>query len=350
MLRELGRVNANIETAGRVSEFVQAVRFLMLSPRGGAEQLAEKARAPSRVVEFVKSPAAAGSMTGWGSPLASFQNLATAFLQSLNQISAFDALWPSMLQAPLRTTVVAVSSTLMGGPIAEANVKPTSRLSLSASDLDVTKAVSWAAMSIELLRMGSPEALAILQGKLRIEIAKSTNNIFLPILTTSAPSFASSGVTALGVRQDLRVLLANVTSGADSRLFWIVGPTIAKAWSVLPDSAGAGAFPGALTNGGQIGGVPIVVVNEAVDGEIVLVDASQVAAGTEGLVLDSSTQASVNLDAPGDSPVSASTVMTSLWQNNLVAVKAERFIGAKVLRSDAVAKITGATYSGNSPA
>jgi len=50
-----------------------------------------------------------------------------------------------------------------------------------------------------------------------------------------------------------------------------------------------------------------------------------------------------------DSPVSASTPGISLWQMDLVAMKMERFIGAKVLRSDAVAKITGANYTGGSP-
>jgi hypothetical protein len=67
-------------------------------------------------------------------------------------------------------------------------------------------------------------------------------------------------------------------------------------------------------------------------------------------MLDTSQQATVQLDTPGDSPPTAATVMTSLWQNDLVALKAERFIGAKLLRADACAKITGAAYTGNSPA
>jgi hypothetical protein len=118
---------------------------------------------------------------------------------------------------------------------------------------------------------------------------------------------------------------------------------------VLPDASGAAAFPTATVDGGTIGGMQIVVVDEATDGEIILADATQVAAGSEGLVLDNSMQATLQLDAPGDSPVSASTVMTSLWHSNLAAIKAERYIGAKLLRPDAVAKITGAAYSGNSP-
>ena len=347
----VGRVVINAEAAGRVNEFVSACRYLMIEPRAAA-RLAERNRAPDRIVDFCKAAVTPGATTAgnWAEPLAPFPQLATAFLSSLTGISVFDTLWPSMLQAPLRTSVVAVSTTLTAGPISEASVKPASQIALTASDLEAVKAAAYVAMSAELLKMGTPSALAVLQRELRNAIAKATNSIFLPILTTGASSFASAGITATGVRQDLRVLLANVTSGADSKLYLIMTRTIAEALAVLPDTAGAPAFPNATVNGGSIGGIPIIVCNEATSGEIILVDATQVAAGTEGLVLDSSTQASIQLDAPGDSPISASTVMTSLWQANLAAIKAERYIGAVVLRSGAVAKITGVGYTGGSPA
>jgi hypothetical protein len=145
----------NAEAVGRVKEFVQGCMFLMLNPKGGAFKQAEAARASERVVEFTKSAAAAGSLTGWGSPLSSFQNLSTAFLQSLGAISAFDAMLSSMLVAPLRTSIVTVSATLTAGPIAEANVKPVSRLSLTASDMDAVKAAALIAMSAELVRAGT---------------------------------------------------------------------------------------------------------------------------------------------------------------------------------------------------
>jgi hypothetical protein len=186
--------------------------------------------------------------------------------------------------------------------------------------------------------------------ELRTAIARATNQIFLPIITTGITAVASSGVQASGVRQDLRTLLSIVSSGADSKLFLITTRKIAEAWSVLPDSSGAPAFPNATVSGGSvIGGVPTIVCDEVTDGEIILVDASQVAAGTEGFTLDSSTEATLDLSTPGDSPPTASTAQTSLWQMDLVALKAERYIGAKLLRSDAAAKITGASFTGGSP-
>jgi hypothetical protein len=73
------------------------------------------------------------------------------------------------------------------------------------------------------------------------------------------------------------------------------------------------------------------------------------AAATEVFTLDASNEAAIELATPGDSPPSASTSQTPLWQMNLSALRAERYIGAKVLRSDAVAKITGVSYVGGSP-
>jgi HK97 family phage major capsid protein len=347
--QQVGKVVASTEAVGRVQEFVSAVRLLMLY-RSDAFREAERRRLPDRVVEFCKSAATAGSTVvgNWGNPLASFQNLSTAWLQSLNAISVFDALWPSMVQAPPRSTVVAVSTTLTGGPVAEANVKPAGKLSLTASDLDVVKCAAYVAISSELLRSGTPNAISILQTELRTAISRACNQTFLPLLVAGT-SVASSGVTATGVRMDLRTLLSLVNYGVDSKLFLITTRTIAGALAVLPDVNGAAAFPTATVAGGSIGGIQIIPCAEVTAGEIILVDASQVAAATEGFVLDTSNQATLEMATPGDSPPSASTFQQSLWQLNLSAVRAERYIGAKVLRSDAVAKITGVAYTGASP-
>jgi hypothetical protein len=152
--QQIGRVSVNLETSGRAAEFVQGVKFLMIGRRGGAERLAEEAKATSRVVQFVEAAQSAGSISGsWGSSLA-LESLAAAFLSSLTGVSAFDALWPNMLQVPLRTSVVAVSANLSAGSTAEASVKPASRLSLSASELDAVKAAAFIAVSAELLKIG----------------------------------------------------------------------------------------------------------------------------------------------------------------------------------------------------
>jgi len=48
-------------------------------------------------------------------------------------------------------------------------------------------------------------------------------------------------------------------------------------------------------------------------------------------------------DAP-DSPETATTVLVSLWQHNLVGIRAERFINWKARRTGSVAWIENAAY------
>jgi Phage capsid family len=225
----VGRVVVNAEAVGRVNEFVSGVRYLMLEGKSGAVKLAERNRASDRVVEFVRAAQEAGTTTGWGDPLSSTRNLPEAFLASLVGVSVLDTLLPSMLQLPPRTTVVSVTTTLSGSAVLESNIKPASQLSLAATDLEPQKIAAYCAVTTELLKMSVPSALALLQRELRTAITKATNTFFLSKFA-SVTSFVSSGTQASGFRQDLRTLLASVSSGADSKLYLICTRTIAKPW------------------------------------------------------------------------------------------------------------------------
>ena len=247
------RFGRDMETHGRVGEFFKGIRYLMLSPKGDPAKEAERSREPDRVVNFVKAAITPGTtLTGqWGVELASIENLPQAFLSSLQGTSVFDTLLKDMLVVPPRTKVVVMATVLTSNPIAEAHVKPSTVFSLSASDLVMSKAAPWCAVTEELLKMGVPSALMAVQRGLSEKMTRACNTIFLTAFS-GVTSFASSGVTSTGVRQDLRTLLATVSSGSESKLYLIAHRTIVEALSVLTDSAGAAAFPGVNYNGGQI--------------------------------------------------------------------------------------------------
>ena len=254
-----------------------------------------------------------------------------------------------MLQLPPRTTVVSVTTTLSGSAILESQIKPASQLALAATDLEPQKIAAYCAVTSELLKFSTPSALELLKRELRIAITKASKTFFLSKFA-SVTSFVSSGTQASGFRQDLRTLLQTVSSGADSKLFLITTRTICEALAVLPDTAGATAFPLVTVNGGSIGGLTIIPCDECTAGEAILVDASQLAVAQEGMRLDTSTQATISLNTTPDSPQSAATNYTSLWQNNMSAIRAERYVGLALIRSDCAAKITGIGLTGGSPA
>ena len=72
----------------------------------------------------------------------------------------------------------------------------------------------------------------------------------------------------------------------------------------------------------------------------------QTAPDNDGQVmLDASNQASLQMDNAPTNPPTATTVMVSLWQMNMVGIRAERFINWTKRRAGAVQYITGAAYA-----
>jgi hypothetical protein len=63
-----------------------------------------------------------------------------------------------------------------------------------------------------------------------------------------------------------------------------------------------------------------------------------------GIDLSMSTEASLQMDNEPDNPSTASTVMVSLWQRNLVGFRAERTINWARRRTSAVSYLTGVSW------
>jgi hypothetical protein len=102
------------------------------------------------------------------------------------------------------------------------------------------------------------------------------------------------------------------------------------------------AFPQMTVNGGSIGGVTILVSGQLAAGTAVLFDATAIAAASENVALSASREAVVTTIA---SPASS----VSLWPQNLVASRVERWFGFSLLRSDGVASLSGVDYTPASP-
>ena len=97
-------------------------------------------------------------------------------------------------------------------------------------------------------------------------------------------------------------------------------------------------------NGGTLFGLPVFVSESVGSGHIVLLKPSEILLADDGSVaIDVSREASLQTE---DTPSSGQGSDLSLWQSNMVAVRAERYINWKVRRADAVYYITGAAYGG----
>jgi hypothetical protein len=123
---------------------------------------------------------------------------------------------------------------------------------------------------------------------------------------------------------------------------------------MIQNALGQSEFPNMTATGGTLYGMT-VIASESVPAEggspagnrIILVKPSEILVADEGgVLLDVSREASVQMNTTPDNPATASTVMVSFWQNNLVGLRAERFINWVRRRSEAVVVIEGAIYVG----
>ena len=144
---------------------------------------------------------------------------------------------------------------------------------------------------------------------------------------------------------DLGVLLAAVSSGPSSRLYFVVGSGNAKKLTVKASSTGAPAFPSMGPNGGEIlPGVTALVSDQIPSGHALMIAADGIVGDTDVITLDTTRQASLQLDTTPDSPPSANTVPLSLWQHDMISLRCERFFGFTVARAASVASLSGVAY------
>jgi hypothetical protein len=353
--QQIAQVQVDRETIGRNKEFCLVVKYMMLGGNPArAMQMAEKARAPARVVQSLSDmiigraavdPMSIGSV---GTVLSPFQQLSNSFAASLSN-SAFDQMLPFMIRLPMRTRIIAATSILTGAGLSESDVKRVGSLSLSAAELEISKSAALIALTREVVEFGTDGVSAYLENELKAAVAVVTDTKFLSLITSGATSMPSSGTNAIAMRLDLRALIQTINLGSASKLFLISTPDIVAAWATVGDSSGGPAFPNARVGGGDAAGVRIIASDGVTSGQIILADASAIAASSEEMRVDSTGISSIQMDSSPDSPATASTSIVNLWTQNMVATKLERFFGAKVVRSGSVALVTGANYSGNSP-
>jgi hypothetical protein len=339
-LAALNAVAAGSDVATRDREFV-AMAKLLVQTRFNLLDAAQRAPSP-RIATILRSAVTGGGIATVGA-LAEYQNLVSAFLGSLAQTCAFDTMWPAMRRVPLRTRTGVVTIAATAGVSGEFEQKLVSRLTLVGGVLDAVKAVGIIVLSGELAEAGGPDAAALFARELKTAVSAMTDTTFISLIAAGISATPSAGSTAANAWTDIKVAFGAVATDESSRLYILVEPSTAKAWATL-SSAGVRSFLEMTPQGGKVAGVPVLVSAGLAAGTIVVVDANAVAAASETLLLDSARHASVQLSNSPDSPPTTATVLTSLWQQNAVALRAERYFGAELLRSNGCAVISNVSY------
>jgi HK97 family phage major capsid protein len=307
-----------------------------------------------------KAAVAVGTTTDatWAGPLVVTQPL-NEFLELLRPRTLLGRI-PGLRQVPFNVSVPSQTTGGTYGWVGQNKPKPVTKADYATVTVPFAKAAGIIVLSEELVTLSTPSAEALVREEMIAGMGAFLDvqfndpavavaaNVSPASITNGASTAAASGVTAAAAKADLAASIA-VFTAANIPLegsVWLMSDSNAFGLSVSLNALGQPLFPGITAQGGTLFGMPVVVSNN-VSTRVILVHAPSILFADEGGVrIDVSREASVQMDSAPTDTVDATTVYLSLWQRNLIGLKAERMITWIRARTAAVRYITSAAYVG----
>jgi HK97 family phage major capsid protein/HK97 family phage prohead protease len=316
------------------------------------------------VLKAAVSPGTTTDST-WASPLVEYQMLASEFVDYLHPKTIIGRI-NGLRRVPFKVKFPRQTGTATAGWVGEAKPKPATSLAFDSLTLDPTKVAGIIPISMELMRLSSPSAEMIVRDELAAAIVELTDNDFTdPEKSASAgvsPASITNGVTGVAatgtaysnLKADVKSVMDNYFAANITPDTVLMRQSMALSLSLMETSLGNPQFPGLTMNGGTFLGMN-AITSENIDHTedspqegalIIFLRAQDIALADDGQAeIDVSTEASIEMSTTPTDPVTASTVLVSLWQHNLVGIRAERMINWVKRRSAAVQYIKAAKYA-----
>ncbi|QHJ82375.1 MAG: hypothetical protein [Bacteriophage sp.] len=363
------RSSITVKATNPVSKGTAFTRYVIAQCRakGNLMQAAEIAKQwtdTPEVEQVLKAAVAAGTTTDatWAAPLVPYQQMSNDFIELLRPATLLGRM-TGLRNVPFNVRIPGQTQGSTVAWVGETAPKPVSALGFADITLRFNKLAGIVVISDELARLSTPSAEGIIRGDLVAQIAQFTDDSFInpayaavtdvrpASVTNGVTPIAASGTDADALRADVRALYSTFIAAnmSTAGAAWVMTSTQAMSIGMMLNPLGQPEFPGLGAEGGSFMGLP-VLVSEVVPSDssgsiIVLVKQSEILLADEGgVTVDVSREASLQMNSTPDNPATASTVMTSLWQNNLLGIRAERMITWRKRRPQAVAYISGANY------
>lgn len=340
--------------------FVRAA-MAVLQARGNrmeAVEIAKQWRDTTPEVEvFLKAAVLPGNTTdpAWAGALVTVQNVTSEFVELLRPATILGKI-PNLREVPFNASVPVQTAGGSYGWVGQGAPKPVTKLGFGSATLGVAKASGIIVLTEELVRISNPSAEAIVRADMIAGIAAFLDQQFIDPAVAEVPNISPASITN-GIAPiagsgdplaDLHAIIAafataNVPLGG---LAVIMSETNAFTLGLIRDGAGGALlFPGMSAQGGTALGINIVASNAA-GTNVIGVQPQMILLADEGAVqIDVSREASVQMDSAPTNPPDATVVLTSLWQNNLVGLRAERFINWKRGKVEAVKWVNNTTWA-----
>lgn len=268
---------------------------------------------------------------------------------------------PGLKRVPFNASLPIQTAGGTFGWVGQSSLKPVTNLQLSNVALGFAKASAIYVISEELARMSTPsaqelvrdEAIASLTTYLDTQFIDPTvaavANVNPASISNGVAGTAASGTAELNVRQDIRALVNGFNTGnyGLASIVLLMGEGMAFTIGTIVNAVGQPTFPNLTAQGGTMYGIPVVTSNILTTDIYAIHTPSILVADESGIEIDVSRETSLIMDSAPNAVTQAggaAPVYTSMFQANLVAIRAERYITWAKARSTAVRRINTAAY------
>jgi HK97 family phage major capsid protein/HK97 family phage prohead protease len=313
-------------------------------------------------------PAGLTTDSTWAGPLVYAENLTAAFAEFLRPLTIIGR-FNTLRRVPFNIRVPRATAGTSGNWVGETAPKPLTQMSLDSITLTWAKAAAIVVLSEELVRYSNPAAEDMVRTDLARSITQFIDRQFVDpsvaAVTNVSPASITNGITPVtptginmaAFRADVKTLFNSLLAVNQSLAggYWIMTQQQALALSIAQNSLGQTIYPTINSEqGGTLLGYPVIASENIpatggspADGyPLIFAIGPEILLADDGVVtVDASREASVQMDSAPDSPPTASSNMLSLWQLNLLGLRAERWTTWQRRRSSAVAWIQNAKYA-----
>lgn len=293
-----------------------------------------------------KAAVAAGTTTdaSWAGPLVQYSDMESEFIDLLRPATILGKM-TRLHRVPFMIRMARQLTGVSGSFVGEGAPKPVGRQTYDNVTLGFAKAAVIVVMTDELVRFSNPSA----EVRARDDMIKGISsyldvrfidpnysgvaNVSPASITNGARRIQASGSTLAAIDADVTNAFQEFAAQNidPSTAVWVMSAATALKLSMKRNVDDAKAYPDISMTGGTWYGLPVITSSAAGassgspnENQIALVTQDEVLfADDGGISIDMSTEASVQMN---DAPSAGAQSLVSLWQNNLIGIRAERYI------------------------
>lgn len=283
--------------------------------------------------------------SGWGDDLATLAtNFEGGFLEFLRPQTIIGKL--NLVNTPFNSRVQSQTTGGTARWVGQGKAKPVTKYDFDAVTIGPLKLAAICVLADELIRFSSPNAETTVRRQLARTIIEKLDKDFIdPDVAAVAgvsPASITRGATVLNPSgTNLAAAITDITTMINTfitadqnieNLAWIMPNSTSLALSMMRDSLGNPAFPTVSVKGGTLAGYPVVASQYARGistsptdlNLVILLNQDEIFLADDGGVrVDASDQATIEMS---DDPENEVGTQVSMFQNNAVALRAERYI------------------------